>query len=80
MLAIQRLGVTFCAIVDLEIRGGWWRYLSCTLTDTAAGDDSCHALHLAEVYVWFRVVWSVNDRILSPDCYWRSQLLLQRIA
>jgi len=36
---------------------------------------SGHALSLAEAYFWFRVVWSVNDRILFHDFYWRSQLL-----
>jgi hypothetical protein len=33
------------------------------------------ALSLAEAYVWFRVIWSVNDRILFRDFYWRGQLV-----
>jgi hypothetical protein len=37
----------------------------------------CHALGLAEASVWCRVVWSVNDSILSvistgvASCWWR---------
>jgi hypothetical protein len=45
-------------------------------TCMCAFTHQCHALSLAEACVWFRVVWSVNDRILFRDFYWRSQLLL----
>jgi hypothetical protein len=47
-----------------------------TLKQRGLADPPCHALSLAEAFAWFRVVWSVNDWMLFPDFYWRSQLLL----